>query len=264
MKKMAAGQPIFIDKKSDIGILMIHGFSSTADEFKELSVYLAQKGFTVFAPLVAGHGISPKEMAKTNAKDWAESVRDSYLKLRKKCKKVFVIGNSFGSNLCLWLTKELDNEPLGIITLGAPIVLKYHKFILFRTYTYGLLRRYYRKPPRLYRTDFTDMLDEVTYPLIPTKNLRQFLGFIKNETKPNLNKIKIPALVVHSDTDPVVNPKSATYIYQHLGSPLKRIYWFNSRFHIATADENRSELFKKIYDFIEEIINDNNNSVLTA
>jgi carboxylesterase len=261
MRSVRAGQPIFIDKNSDTGVLMIHGFTSTADEFRELGLYLAAKGFTVSAPLVAGHGISPKAMIKTCPADWTQSVKDAYFELKKKSKKIFIIGNSFGSNLALWLVKELENEPAAIITLGAPIVLKYHKFILFRTYTHGLLMRYYRKPPRLYRTDFTDMLDEVTYPLIPMKSLREFLRFIRNETKPNLDKIKIPALVVHSDTDPVVNPNSATYIYEHLSSSLKRIYWFSSRLHVVTADENRSELFKKIFDFIQEVIKNNGHNV---
>jgi len=245
--------PIFVDRNSKAGVLMIHGFSSTPDEFKELAVYLADRGFNVSAPLVAGHGTAPKDLMNTGPKDWTDSVRKAYLELKKKSKDIFIIGNSFGSNLAIWLAKEFKNEPSAIITLGTPIFLRWHKFIISRLYSYGFLKKYYTKPPRLYRTDFTDMMDEVTYPKIPTKSLRQFFSFIKNETRPNLGEVKIPALVVHSDTDPVVNPKSATYIYEHLGSEQKRIYWFTSRFHTATVDENRSELFKKISDFIEEV-----------
>lgn len=36
---MKGGEPIFIDKNSKVGILMLHGFSSTPNEFKELSLY---------------------------------------------------------------------------------------------------------------------------------------------------------------------------------------------------------------------------------
>lgn len=232
---------------------MVHGFSSTPDEFKELAMFLASKGFTVFAPLVAGHGTSPKDMVETSPEDWVSSVKDAYLNLKQMSKNVFVVGNSFGSNLLLQVIDQAEAKPKAIVTLGAPIFLRWHKVITLRLFTYGFLKQYYTKPPRLYRTDFTDMIDEVTYPKIPTKNLRQFLGFIKNETMPVLSKIKIPALVIHSDTDPIVNPKSATYIYEHLGSDLKRIYWFRSKYHIATIDENRSELFNKILDFIKEV-----------
>ena len=104
-----------------------------------------------------------------------------------------------------------------------------------------------------YKADYTDMIDEVTYPVIPIKCLRHFLNFIKKETRPNLCKIKIPALVAHSDTDPVINPRSATYIYERLGSPFKKIYWFQSNFHVMTVDGRRLELFNKIFDFIKEV-----------
>jgi carboxylesterase len=249
--------PIFINKNSDKGVLMIHGFTSTPDEFKELAVYLADKGFTVSAPFVAGHGTSPEDLIKTNPEKWVDSVKESYLQLKEHTKKVFIIGNSFGSNLALDLVKDIEDKPSAIITLGAPIYLRWHKVIVCRLYSYGFLKKYYSKPPRLYRTDFTDMIDEVTYPKMPTKSVRQFLSFIKNNTKRYLNEVKIPALVVHSDTDPVVNPKSATYIYEHLGSEFKRIYWFRSKYHTATIDENRSELFNKILDFINEVIDNN-------
>jgi carboxylesterase len=250
---MKGAKPIFIDKKSKKGVLMIHGFSSTPDEFKELAVYLAGKGFNVSAPLVAGHGTNPKDLIKTTPQDWVNSVKTAYSELKENSQNIFIIGNSFGSNLSLQIIKELENEPSAIITLGAPIFLRWHKLFICRLYSYGFLKRYYRKPPRLYKTDFTDMIDEVTYPKIPTKSLRQFFTFIKKQTRPNLKSIKIPALVVHSDTDPVVNPKSATYIYEHLGSDFKRIYWFRSKYHTATIDENRSELFNKIFDFIKEV-----------
>lgn len=251
---MKGGEPIFIDKNSKIGVLMLHGFTSTPAQFKELGSFLAGKGFNVSAPLVAGHGTSPSELLKTSPKDWTKSVLDAYIELKKISKKVFIIGNSFGSNLAFWIAKETENDPAGIITLGAPIFLKYHRFLIFRLYSYGLLQKYYKKPKRIYKTDYTDMSDEITYPIMPTKSTRQFFSFIKNETMPNLEKIKIPVFVCHSDTDPVVRPDSATYIYQHLGSAFKKLYWFESRSHVITDDsKNKPKLFKKIYDFIKEV-----------
>jgi len=250
---MKGAEPIFIDKKSKLGILMLHGFSSTPDEFRELSSYFADKGFTVSVPLLAGHGTSPEEMLKTNANDWANSAKEAYLKLKQKSNKVFLIGNSFGSDIIFWLAKEFNNEQEGIVSLGAPIFLRYHAILVLRLYTYGLVQRFYTKPPRLYKTDYTDMLDEVTYSKIPTKSVRQFLRFIKKEAVPILKKVKIPTLVIHSDNDGVISPKSATYIYQHLGSDFKRLHWFNSSCHIATKDANKSELFEKIFAFLEEV-----------
>lgn len=248
---MKGGEQIFIDKNSKIGILMLHGFSSTPRQFKELSTYLAEKGFTVFAPLIAGHGTSPEDLMKTSPEDWTESVKSAYLKLKNKSEKVFIIGNSFGSNLALWLAKELDNEPTGIIALGAPVFLKFHNFIKFRLFTYGRLRKYYRKPLRLYKTDYTDMLDEVSYSIIPVKSINEFINFLEQETMPNLHKIKIPVLIANASIDPVIHPKSANYIFQNIGSLKKEIFWLDSNRHSIIGKECEG-LFCKIYNFIRE------------
>jgi len=185
---MKGGEPIFVDKNSKIGVLMIHGFTSTPNQFKELADFLLQKNFNVSVPLVAGHGTDPDDLIKTCPKDWTASVKEAYFKLKKISQKVFIIGNSFGGNFGFWLAKELNNELAGIITFGAPIFLRYHWFILLRYNTYGRFRKYYRKPPRIYKTDYTDMDDEVTYPLIPIKSLKEFLDFLKYETMPKFSQ----------------------------------------------------------------------------
>jgi len=250
---MKGGEPIYIDNNSKIGVLMIHGFTSTPHQFKDLSKYLSSNGLSVYVPLIAGHGTKPEDLIKTNPEDWKRSVEEAYLKLKKRTEKIVVIGNSFGGNLVFWLARKAGSELAGIVSLGTPIVLKYQFIINARLFLYGWARKYYRKPMRVYKTDYTDMMDEVTYPFIPVKNLREFLEFIQTDTIPNLEKIKVPVFIAHANIDPVVKPKSATYIYEHLGSSFKRIYWFESNSHIITTARNCTALFDKILDFIKEV-----------
>lgn len=251
---MKGGEPIFKDNNSKVGVLMIHGFTSTPHQFKELSQFLSSSGFTVYAPLVAGHGTSPEEMLKTTSKDWSASVKSAYLKLKEKAEKVVIIGNSFGGNLAFWLAKEMkEDDMLGIVSLGTPITLRYQALIEARYHLYGWAKKYYKKPMRVYKTDYTDMMDEVTYPVIPVKCLGEFLRFIKNETIPNLDKVKVPVFVAHANIDPVVHPKSAEYIYENLGSYFKRMHWIESNCHDLSADKNSKGLFEEVLGFIKEI-----------
>jgi carboxylesterase len=250
---MKGAEPIFIDKKSKVGVLMLHGFTSTPYQFKELAKYISDKGLTVYAPLIAGHGTSPEDMIKTSPEDWKKSVKTAYLKLKDKVEKIVIIGNSFGGNLAFWLAKEFNNEPAAVVSLGTPISLNYQWIIKARYYLYGWLKKYYKKPRRIYKTDYTDMIDEITYPVIPTKSIKEFLDFLKNETIPNLPKIKVPTFIIHAQVDPVVNPESAPYIHQNLGSSYKKIYLFESNQHTVFNDHRREELFQRIYDFIREV-----------
>jgi carboxylesterase len=243
-------EEIFINKNSKIGVLMLHGFTSTPKQFKELSIYLSERGFNVLAPLIAGHGTSAKDLMKTSPKDWTASAKNAYSKLKNISEKVFIVGNSFGSNLAFWVAKELNNEPSGIIALGAPVFLRYHNFIKFRLFTYGRFKKYYHKPLRLYKADYTDMLDEVSYPMIPIKNLKEFIRFLEKETRPNLYKIKIPILIASASKDPVVHPKSTKYILKNISSAKKEVFWFHSKEHDMPG-ERCEGLFEKIYEFIK-------------
>lgn len=245
--------PIFIDKKSEIGVLMLHGFSGSPKQFKELSEYLSVRGFTVYAPLIAGHGTTPEDFYNTGPDDWKGSAREAYSRLKKVSKKIVIIGNSFGSNLGFWLSKEFNNEPAAIISLGAPVFLRNHRFIKFRLNTYGRFMKYYRKPSRIYKIDYTDMRDEVSYSVISIKNLNEFFDFIEKETMPNLSKVTAPILIANANHDTVIHPKSAAYIFSHIGSKIKEVFWFNSEQH-GVAEAGCEGLFSKINSFIREIV----------
>ena len=249
---MKGSEPFFIDKKAKIGILLIHGFTSTPHQFKDLGKFLASKGFTVYAPLVAGHGTSPEDLMNTTMEDWKESVEEAYATLRKRVHKVVIVGNSFGGNLAFYLARVLEEPPAGIISLGTPIMLRAQWLIHVRYYVYGWTKTYYYKVRRIYGIDYTDMADEITYPVVPLKSLREFFKFIKIETIPNLQNVYVPILIAHADIDPVVHPKSALYIHQHISSPYKMIFWFRSHYH-GVANDKHQELFMKAYEFIQKV-----------
>jgi len=243
---MEKNKPIFIDNNSKIGVLLIHGFSECPDRFSELCSYLSEKKFNVYAPLIAGHGTHPDDLMKTSPKEWEESVKEAYEKLKGISQEIFLVGNSFGSNLAFWLIKEYDNEQKGVITLGAPIFLKYHWIIWYRLHSYGLFWKYYRVPKRHRK----NML--FSYTDLPTKSLRNFLYFIKDETIPNLEKIKIPALICHSEADPIINPKSAKYIHKNISSSDKQLCLLQSHYHAIINDDRQKDMFEKIVEFIKK------------
>ena len=232
---------------------MLHGFSSIPRQFAELADYLSARGFTVYAPLIAGHGTSPEDFMKSSPEDWKESVKRAYIQLKQTAKKNVIIGNSFGSNLAFWLAKEFNNEPAAIVSLGAPVFLRSHRLIKLRLNTYGRLKKYYRKPSRVYKTDYTDMKDEISYRVIPIKSIIEFLDFIEKETMPNLGKVTAPVLLANANHDDVIHPRSAAYIFSHIGSKIKEVFWFNSEQH-GVAGVGCEGLFPKIYNFIKEVI----------
>lgn len=250
---MKGASPFFFNNSKKTGVLLLHGFTSTPYQFQELGSYLSDRGLTVYAPLIAGHGTCPEDLKNTSPEEWKESVERAYSLLKEKVDEVVIIGNSFGGNLAFYLAKKTGNDPKGIISLGTPIKLTFGWFIKLRLYLYGWMKEYYKKATKVYHIDYTDMKDEVTYSLIPIKSLRDFLRFLKEETIPNLKKVKVPTLAIHANTDLVVSPKSAKYIYENIGSTDKEIYWFKTTHHVVMNDDKKEQLFETIYDFITKV-----------
>ena len=114
----------FFNKGNQIGVLLTHGFCSTAQEMQELSDLLyKQKGFTTFSVLLAGHGTSPADLAQTDMIDWYKSIKEGYDFLKQICDKIILIGHSMGGTLSLLLAANEDVD--GIITLCTPIKVEY-------------------------------------------------------------------------------------------------------------------------------------------
>lgn len=252
-KNITGADPILLDNNSRVGVLMFHGFTSTPRQFKELSQALSDRGLTVYAPTLAGHGASPADLQQTTVNDWQRKAEADYQELQRRVEKIFIIGVSFGGNVAFYLARKFSETTAGVISLGTPIHLRFQRFIKCRLALYGWLEPYYSKPRRVYRTDYTDMADEMSYPVIPIKALRQFFKFIKYETVANLEQVKTPAMIMHATNDPVVNPKSAQYLHENLGSSYKLIYWFESNLHTIVDENLKEEVFLKISQFIDEL-----------
>src|SRR4051812_28032023 len=55
------------------GVLLLHGFTSSPAEVRPLGDFLAAQGYTVYSPLLAGHGTAPEDLRGTTWRDWVAS-----------------------------------------------------------------------------------------------------------------------------------------------------------------------------------------------
>ncbi|MFA5021777.1 MAG: alpha/beta fold hydrolase [Patescibacteria group bacterium] len=243
---------IYFPRSNEVGVLLLHGFTSTPYEFCDLAQYLADKGLTVFAPKIAGHGTTPQDLEKTTIQDWQQSVEEAYLFLKNSTKKIFIIGSSFGGNLAFHLATKHNNPLAGIISIGTPIKIKWQKLAKLRVYTYGFFIKYYKKRGNNYKFTYAEG-EQVVYPVIPISSLKNLFRFIKTTTIPSLKNITAPTLIIHSNTDAVVHPSSAQYLHEKLASNDKRILWVDGVSHNIALDQKRWLIYKAIYRFISEI-----------
>jgi len=237
--------PFFYQGEKEIGILLIHGFTGSPAEMKLLGKFLHQHGYTVYAPLLAGHGKTPEEMTKTDEQDWWNSVLEAYHHLRKKgYDKIIAVGLSMGGILSLKLayTKPL----LAVISMASPIYVHDKRIGWARWIKY--VKAFQPKEKK------EDHIEEylVSYDRTPITCVASLHKLIK-EVKRMIPQITTPIFVMQGKKDETVVYDSANYIYDHVKAKNKEIKWYEQSSHIMTLDRERETVFKDILSFIEKI-----------
>lgn len=240
----------FFIKGNSTGCLLIHGFSGSPGEIRPLGEYLAEQGFTVLGVKLAGHATKEEDLEKTSWEDWYKSAWEGYNTLKSNCDKVCIIGFSMGGLLALKLSAE--NKAAGVVSISAPIYLRDWKInflpiiMLFKKYSFKKQKSYLDEKMHKYLSSYKKM---------PLKAVRSLLELIEI-TKEQLTRVKCPALIIQSQKDGTVNPRSARYIHNNIGSLHKELVWFYNSGHLIVLDKDREDVFSKINVFLKKITNE--------
>jgi len=234
-----------LEGSKSIAILLIHGFTGSPAEMRLLGEYLFQKGYTVYAPLLKGHGTTPEEMAKTSKDDWFHSVNEAYEFLYQKgYHSIVAIGLSMGGILVLKLSTM--KKLIGVVSLAAPIFVRDKRIAWAKWLKY--FKAYNKKVGKAPHIEqYLDSYDRT--PIAAVEGLYQLM----KEVKVELGKVELPILVLQGKKDETVDTESAQYIFDHISSTDKELLWYEKSSHIMTLDHEREQIFEDIHRFLEKI-----------
>lgn len=230
------------------GVLLVHGFTGSPDEMRLLGGYLRERGYTVLAPRLAGHGLDPREMAQTNSDNWFHSVWDGYYLLRCMCDDIAIVGLSMGALLSLNMSRLFPLKCAAALSAPIYVADSRVKYLPSRIESAG---KFVRKK----RRKFSALGERysASYAEMPLLNIHHLLELI-NRTKEHLAKVDIPLLVIQSLSDHTVRPDSARYIYDHVSSADKELVWLENSGHIVTLDSEREIVFAQIAAFLQRYL----------
>jgi carboxylesterase len=240
-----SAEPFFY-RGGKTGILLIHGFTGTPSELRPMGQYLRDRGYTVYAPLLAGHGTTSAEMEKTEWMHWWQSAQVAYEKMQQaELTQLFVAGLSMGG--CLALNLAAERPVTGVIPMCAPIWIRDRRvrWIPFLRY----LVRYQPRFTRPSRREPHIAAHLVPADRTPLKCVSSLLCLI-DHVKGGLSGVQAPALVIQARHDELILPESAQYIYEHISSKSKQLSWYENSTHIITVDRERNKLFQEIDKFM--------------
>lgn len=239
------GEPFFLKSDSSKGVLLIHGFTGLPVELFLLGQYLNRAGFNVLCPRLAGHGTSEQDLMRTTKDDWFNSVLDGFFILRGVCDEIFVVGHSMGGLLTLKLALEYEISKIAV--LAAPI---------FIDKSLGLKNLPPKEfcgnacipTPRKKLKDVPPAVNNV-YETTPLISVHELVSLIE-DTKKILPKVHSPILIVQGEDDHTVQPRSARFIMDNVGSGVKKIITVPNAGHLLPFAENREFVFEHTLNFL--------------
>jgi carboxylesterase len=247
MEEEYTGKSIFLKGSSEVGVLLLHGWSSYTDEFLPLAKYLNSFGFAVSAPLLRGHGTKPEDLIGVTWKDWLQDAKIELGKLEKHSSKIFIGGISMGGDLAMHLSEE--ESVSGVISLGGAVKYKFHPLVKIVLFCMGMTKTYRKKyyPPWARKK----MGDRKVYMYYPIRSAKEVVR-LADETRAILPRVTKPILIMQSTIDHLVSKKSPQIIFDGVRSKIKEIYWVKDKYHVFAGEKN---VHKKIGEFIGRISN---------
>lgn len=245
-EKSYKGGPFFIKGNNEIGILLLHGWTSPPDELLPLANYLNSFGYTVSAPLLTGHGTKPEDLKGVTWHDWLHDSRKALEELKKYADKIFVGGISMGGNLAMFLSE--DKNVSGIIAMGPSVKYKLHNLAKLSIFFMGLTKTYRKKyyPPWTRKK----MGKRKVYPYYPIESAKTVVE-LAEETRRFLPRIEKPIFIMQSTADHMVSKKSPKIIFDGVKSKMKEIYWVEGVYHVFVQER---KVWERIGEFIEKTV----------
>ena len=223
---------------SDVGVLLLHGFTATTIEVGKLADLFINDGFTVSAPLLPGHNTTPEDLNTIKYSDWVECVDNAYQKIRNSCRKVLVCGESMGGVLSLMLAQKYHEINAVICFSTALLVgrLRYSKYIMLFQ-------------PLIEKNLPEDGLPWQGYTVYPTRAANEFFKLTKL-VKRKLGKVISPTLLFQGIFDKTIDRENMDFIFNKIQSPIKLMHWMPASGHVMLLDQELEDIYAKIGQFI--------------
>ena len=230
----AGAQGFRLEGTNGRGLLLLHGSGDTPQSLRYLGERLNEAGYTVVAPLLPGHGRTPRAFAAATADDYYVAASQALAQLSASNRWVGLVGLSMGGAIAARLAVEAPD--VRVVVLLAPYLTPSADVRVARATAplWGLASPYLRgrgeasvhdreadAKSRAYGTFSPGALTALA------KTAREGLRALPDLTQ--------PTLVINSEQDNRIPRALAQSALERIRAPLEQ-YWVNGCGHVITVD----------------------------
>ena len=232
-------------KNARIGVVLSHGFTGSPASMIGWARHLAGLGYAVRLPLLAGHGTSWQELARTPWQHWYGGIEASYRELARYTEAVVVAGLSMGGALALRLAALEPVAGVVVVNPGLTIADPRARYV-------GVLKYLLRSVPSIGNDIRREGMDERAYARTPVAAVHQLARLFRDTTE-RLPQVTAPVLVFRSNVDRIVPESSLEVLQRRIGSADLEIIRLENSYHVATMDHDQELIFERSAAFIEHV-----------
>jgi carboxylesterase len=238
-------QTIDLQEEGSPGVLLLHGFGDTPQTLALLARRLHKSGYSLYAPLLPGHGRNMDAFGKSRATDWISAAKSALAQMRSRHDSVSVVGLSMGAALAVLLAAELDDIPALVLIapyLGMPRVLR---LAAATHWAWGRLAGEMNARNPLSIRDPIEREKNLAYGAVTGRGLFELWKVVRLARK-SLAGVKAPTLIIQSREDPRCAPDVGEFTMKALGSLDKKLIWTEGAGHIITVDYGHEWVFSEV------------------
>jgi carboxylesterase len=233
-------------------VLLLHGLTGSTFEMHHLALRLAAAGYRCLAPVMAGHGGSPKDLVGIPWTEWVARARRDLARLAG-ARRTFVAGCSMGALVACALAHDHPERVDGLLLLAPAMELK----------PAGRLGAFIGQSGLFWRTvvpkgSGSDVRDEEMrrrnpclpgVPLAAVAELGELAAFV-DRTAPG---VAAPALVVAGGQDHTVTLAGARRLARRLGSGPSEVLVLPESWHLVGVDVERERCADAALEFLSKL-----------
>jgi len=240
-----------------VNVVAFHGFGGSPSELGFLLDRVRAAGFDVRAPLLPGHGTSPRDLQERTFDDWLAAARGAFDEARRADASTAVIGFSMGSLLALSIAADRERRDAisGLVVLGCALRLSGPLRAAFGLASAARLRlpdAYVRKP---FGPDLRDKTLAASVTAYETNPVRAAMEVHRagKRVGARLGDVLCPVLVLHGARDRVCSPRAARDLAESLGSRDVRVRTYPRSAHMLALDFDREQVATDVVRFLDRV-----------
>jgi carboxylesterase len=239
--------------------LVLHGYSGTPFEVRPIAEGLAAQGFTVLAPVLAGHCASLDDLRCTRHADWLRSAQEALETLSAEVGggPVAVAGFSLGGLLAVALARRNPGRINALAVMSAPLRLRPLEVAAVRAW--ARLPQALRNGPLslLPKSRGFDVVDgemaarnpsHVAMPLAGVHSLIELGELVRRE----LPEVTVPTLVMHGARDRTVPLEDSLELAGTIGSTEIERVWLQRSGHLIGIDLEHRTVVEAVVRFFNK------------